>query len=75
MPGRLERDTIATLLVRGSAPPTPSICRGSGEPITASSTRSRAASSVGRSEATKYAPFDVPPRINVDEIAVCITVL
>jgi hypothetical protein len=53
MPGRDERDTIATLLVSGSAPPIPSIWRLSGEPITASRMRSRAATSSGRSDARK----------------------
>src|SRR3546814_15439598 len=33
MPGSAARDTIATLLVSGLAPPMPSIWRGSGEPI------------------------------------------
>ena len=33
-----ERETTATLLVSGSAPPMPSIWRGSGEPMTASRT-------------------------------------
>src|SRR5690348_11963680 len=70
MPGRGEADTMATLLVRGSAPPTPSIWRGSGEPMAASSTRSRNAGSVGRSEARKNGPLEVPPRIRVQGIAV-----
>ena len=51
--GRVERETIATLLVSGCAPPSPSIWRASGEPITASSRRSRAAGSAGRSSARK----------------------
>ena len=62
----------ATLLVSGCAPPTPSIWRTSGEPIAASSTRSRSARSAGRSLAWKYSPFDVPPRISVQGMAVSI---
>src|SRR6478752_1480141 len=69
---RMEREMIATLLVSGSAPPMPSIWRGSGDPITASSTRSRAAGSSGRSEARKYAPFDVPPRIIRHGMRICL---
>ena len=62
---------MATLLVSGCAPPMPSICRASGDPNAASSTRSRTAGSAGRSSATKYAPFDVPPRIITQRMAVC----
>src|SRR6185503_4266455 len=60
----------ATLLVSGGAPPTPSICRTSGDPIAANSTRSRNWRSAGRSCAWKYRPFEVPPRISVQGIAV-----
>ena len=63
-PGLLPRRTMPTLLVSGCAPPRPSICRLSGEPIAASSTRSRVATSAGRSAALKNAPRDVPPRMN-----------
>ena len=49
----LEGLTTATLLVNGWAPPMPSIWRGSGEPMTPSSTRSRSATSAGRSPARK----------------------
>src|SRR5262252_3049219 len=62
---------MATLLVRGSAPPMPSIWRGSGEPMTASRTRSRNAISLGRSFARKKGPFEVPPRIRVQGMRVC----
>src|ERR1700730_18143798 len=55
--------TTATLDVSGCAPPTPSIWRGSGVPMTLSSRSSRAAASAGRSSARKYSPLDVPPRI------------
>ena len=48
-----DQVATATLLVSGSAPPMPSIWRGSGEPITASRNWSRAAVSAGRSEARK----------------------
>src|SRR6185437_15027593 len=44
-------------------PPTPSIWRGSGDPMTRSSRSSRATGSAGRSLARKYSPLDVPPRI------------
>src|SRR5215469_7828363 len=71
--GRSEREMIATLLVRGSAPPMPSICRASGEPMAASSTRSRNAISPGRSIARKNGPFDVPPRMRVQGMGVCDT--
>src|SRR6202012_4242116 len=63
MPGSAAGATTATLDVSGCAPPTPSICRGSGDPITRSSRSSRSAGSAGRSSARKYSPFDVPPRI------------
>ncbi len=53
MPGRLDLEMMPTLLVSGSAPPMPSIWRGSGEPMTASRILSRAAVSAGRSEARK----------------------
>src|SRR2546423_1254972 len=56
---------IATLLVSGCAPPTPSIWRGSGEPMAASSARSRSGADCGRPLAGKYSPLDVPPRIRV----------
>src|ERR1700739_4552817 len=63
MPGRAGGETTATLDVSGCAPPTPSICRGSGDPMTRSSRSSRSATSAGRSSARKYSPLDVPPRI------------
>ena len=71
---RRARDALmtATLLVSGCAPPTPSICRASGEPMAASSTRSRSSRSAGRSRAWKYRPFEVPPRISVQGMAVSI---
>src|SRR5262245_55209597 len=62
---------IAALLVKGSAPPSPSIWRQSGEPIAASRTRSRNSVLAGRSLATKKGPFEVPPRIRVQGIRVC----
>ena len=61
---------IATLLVSGSAPPTPSIWRGSGDPITANSTRSRDGNR-RQIDARKKGPFEVPPRISVHAMAVC----
>ena len=45
--------TTATLLVSGSAPPMPSIWRGSGEPMMRSRRRSRSWLSAGRSSARK----------------------
>jgi hypothetical protein len=69
--GPRREPTTATLLVSVSAPPRPSIWRTSGDPIAASSTRSRSARSAGKSEARKNGPFDVPPRISVHGIAVC----
>src|SRR6185312_11207539 len=62
---RVAVPMTATLLVSGCAPPTPSICRASGEPIAASKTRSRAEGETGRSLARKYSPLDVPPRMSV----------
>ena len=67
-----DLDTTATLLVRGWAPPTPSICRGSGEPMTRSRKRSLASAPTGRSSCKKYKPFEVPPRINVAGTETCI---
>src|SRR5215469_6920021 len=61
----------ATLLVRGSAPPIPSIWRTSGEPIAASKTRSRNSGLTGRSLARKKGPLEVPPRMSVHGIRVC----
>src|SRR5690554_4643907 len=43
----------------------PSIWRGSGEPIPPSIKASRSAISAGRSEARKYPPLEVPPRIHI----------
>src|ERR1700733_4108073 len=63
MPTAVDGDTTATFEVSGCAPPTPSIWVGSGDPMTRSSRSSRSAGSAGRSEARKYSPFDVPPRI------------
>src|SRR5687768_16605835 len=59
---------IATLEVSGSAPPIPSIWRGSGDPIARSRNASRSAVSAGRSSATKKPPFDVPPRIHMQRV-------
>ena len=69
-PGRLPGETMPTLLVSGCAPPRPSICRASGEPMTASSTRSRSATSAGRSATSKNGPREVPPRMNRQGMAV-----
>src|SRR5580704_13124943 len=63
MPSVALGETTATLEVSGCAPPMPSICRGSGLPMTRSSRSSRSAGPAGRSLARKYAPFEVPPRI------------
>ncbi len=51
--------------VSGCAPPIPSICLSSGLPMIRSSRSSRSPGSAGRSDARKYAPFDVPPRISM----------
>ena len=60
---------MATLLVNGCAPPAPSIWRES-LPIAATSTRSRTASSAGKSSLRKYSPFELPPRIKKQGMAV-----
>ncbi|MGK7938166.1 MAG: hypothetical protein AB4206_20565 [Xenococcaceae cyanobacterium] len=52
------------MLVKELAPPIPSICRLSGEPITAKSILSLKVGSSGRSDFRKKAPREVPPRIN-----------
>ena len=70
---RSLRLTMPTLLVSGCAPPSPSIWRRSGEPITASRTRSRVGRSSGRSAASKNGPRDVPPRMNKHGTARCVT--
>ena len=62
---------MATLLVRVFVPPMPSTCSGWGEPITLSSTASRLSVSAGRSEAMKYGPRDVPPRMITQGILRC----
>ena len=49
----LDFEIIATLLLTGSAPPRPSICLISGEPITAKSTLSLLDLLDGRSELKK----------------------
>src|SRR6266404_4706212 len=54
---------IATLLVKGSAPPSPSICRGSGLPKMDRMTLSLIAWSFGKSSASRYTPLLVPPRM------------
>ena len=58
---------MASLLVRGSAPPNPSICRGSGLPKAANSVRVLNSESEGRSESRKNRPLLVPPLIRVHE--------
>src|ERR1700756_2264627 len=63
MPGTADGATTATFDVSGCAPPTPSIWRGSGDPMTRRSRSSRSVLSAGRSPARKYSPLDVPPRI------------
>src|SRR5574343_1840680 len=70
MPGRPEADTITTLLDSESPPPRPSIWRRSGEPITASSTWLRRASSCGKSLCRKNGPLDVPPRITTQGMGI-----
>src|SRR5579862_3612065 len=62
---------IATLLVRMSAPPSPSIWRGSGLPKSARMVWSRAARSAGRSAADRNTPLLVPPRISTHLMAAC----
>ena len=59
----------AILLVSGWAPPMPSIWRTSGDPMAASKTRLRVATSAGRSLAWKYRPFEVPPRMTTHGMA------
>src|SRR5438552_6810384 len=54
---------MATLLVSGSAPPRPLICRGSGLPKMARITLSLIAGSPGRSLASRKTPLLVPPRM------------
>ena len=71
-PGFVLRRTMPTLLVSGLAPPSPSICRLSGDPSAASRMRSRLTTSDGRSDSRKNGPRDVPPRMNRQGIAVCI---
>ena len=58
---------MATLDVSGSAPPIPSIWRASGEPITLRSIALRTVMSAGNSSARKKPPFDVPPRIHMQD--------
>src|SRR6186713_2465091 len=60
---------MATLLVKLSAPPNPSICRTSGEPMIANSTRSRTSTADGKLRVRKKGPLDVPPRMRVQAIA------
>src|SRR5262249_55961704 len=60
--GAADGLTTATLLVSEVAPPRPSICRGSGLPISRSRRSSRSPGSPGRSAASKYSPREVPPR-------------
>src|SRR5689334_8273307 len=54
---------MASLLVNGSAPPNPSICRLSGEPNTARMVRLRASSSTARSLSLRNPALLVPPRM------------
>ena len=68
-PGR----TMPTLLVSGSAPPRPSICRASGEPMMRSSAASRDSTSAGRSLSRMNGPREVPPRMNRQGMARCMT--
>ena len=49
MPSSLDLSMIATLLFTGSAPPRPSICLKSGEPITANKVLSLLIMSDGKS--------------------------
>src|SRR4030042_4950099 len=55
----------ASLLVRESAPPRPSVCRMSGLPKTARIIRSRNSRSCGRSSSFRKIPLLVPPRMIV----------
>jgi hypothetical protein len=59
---------MPALLVSGWAPPRPSIWRGSGEPMAASSTRSRAAHR-RQVVSRKNGPREVPPRISMQGAA------
>ena len=63
-----------TLLVTDVVPPTPSIWRGSGDPNADKKILSQSALSSGRSDFLKYKPRDVPPRIKVAGILVCIAI-
>src|SRR3954453_17812008 len=65
MPGPSERETIPTFEVSGSAPPMPSIWRGSGEPMMRSRKASRSARPCGRASARKEPPLDVLPPIHM----------
>ena len=65
MSGLFDFDTMATLEVKGLPPPTPFICKLSGEPKTESKKFSLLAISVGISSFRKYNPFDVPPLIHI----------
>ena len=70
-PGTELLRTMPTLLVKGCAPPKPSICRLSGDPMAANKTRSRVAMSEGKSASLKKGPLEVPPLINKQGMAVC----
>ena len=56
---------MATLDVKGFPPPTPFICKLSGEPKTESKKSFLFAISFGMSSFKKYSPFDVPPLIHI----------
>ena len=72
-PGFCPVRTIPTLLVKGSAPPSPSIWRVSGDPITASSTASRSGTPAGKSLSRKNGPREVPPRMKRQGMDRCIS--
>ena len=69
---RIDGEMMQVLLVTDVVPPTPSTCRGSGEPNAASRMPSHKDRSSGRSALLKYSPRDVPPRIKIAGIVVCI---
>ena len=57
--------TTATLLVSGSPPPRPSICRLSGEPMAAAAPRRALRVRRADHRHGTQSPFEVPPRISV----------
>ena len=63
MPGRLDFLITATLLVEDTVPPIPSICLGSGVPITFIMISGHSSRLAGRSSSWKNTALLVPPRM------------